>query len=402
LRVKISDAHGCVGIFDKETLKNGQQDAVQIASRGRKAINLNSGFACVMTDMSKIIPVILSGGGGTRLWPMSRPDRPKQFLSLTATQTMFQLTASRTADAARYAPPIIVANAAHADLVEAQLDELGIIPGALILEPCARNTAPAIALAALCAPTPDSVLLVMPSDHVIRDPEAFQRAIDAALPSVKNDWLATFGIEPTGPETGYGYIKTGDEITPGVRRVQQFVEKPDLLTAQSMIAGGDHVWNGGIFLFRADAYLSALAVFAPAILDAVRLSIDRAVRRGKQLLPDQASFARSPSDSIDYAVMERAENVAVAPVAMGWSDVGSWDALFDIGVRDDNGNGIIGDVIAFDTKNSLIRADGLKVSVIGLADVIVVASGDSVMIMPRGRSQDVKQIFEARAKDGST
>jgi len=343
---------------------------------------------------SRIIPVILSGGSGTRLWPMSRAEQPKQLLALTAVQTMLQLTALRTHDDARFDKPVVVANRAHAAPIEAQLAEVGIEPAILILEPAARNTAPAIALAALLAP-PDAPLLIMPSDHVIEDAAAFHRAIDAAMPVVHQGWLVTFGITPDAPETGYGYIRIGETIGEGVHRVDRFVEKPDRATAEAMLATGDHAWNGGIFLFRADAYLDALGRHAPDMLAACQTAVERGTANGVLFQPDADSFARTPSDSVDYAVMEKADRVAVVPVAMGWSDVGSWDALHTLGPRDERENALGGDIIAIDTANCLIRTDGPTVAAIGVSDLIVVASGNSVLILPRGRSQDVKAIVEA-------
>jgi mannose-1-phosphate guanylyltransferase/mannose-1-phosphate guanylyltransferase/mannose-6-phosphate isomerase len=343
-----------------------------------------------MSQPTRIVPVILSGGSGTRLWPMSRPERPKQFLPLASDATMFEATLARAADGARFADPMVIANASHAALIDAQLAGTA---ATLVLEPVARNTAPAIALAALLA-DPDAPLLVMPSDHVITDEAAFMTAIDAALPLVADGWLATFGITPDGPETGYGYIQVGDTISPGVHRVARFVEKPDLARAKAMIAGGDHVWNGGIFLFRADAFLSALAAHAPDMLAATKRAVAGATRHGHHILPDADAFAASPSDSIDYAVMEKADKVAVVPVAMGWSDVGSWDALHTLG-SDDDGHAHHGDVIALDTSNCLLRSDGIRIAAIGVHDLIVVASGNDVLILPRGQSQDVKRIIEA-------
>jgi mannose-1-phosphate guanylyltransferase len=343
-----------------------------------------------MTLPSRIVPVILSGGSGTRLWPMSRDERPKQFLALTGPETMFQLTLARAEDADRYAAPIIVANMRHTALID---EQLAGTEATLILEPLARNTAPAIALAALAAPA-DAPLLVMPSDHVITNVAAFDAAVDAALPHVERGWLATFGITPDGPETGYGYIRIGEEIGPGAHRVATFVEKPDLDTAVTMLASGDYVWNGGIFLFRADAYLRALETHAPAMLAAARAAMAAAKTSGHHVLPDAEAFATSPSDSIDYAVMEKADRVAVIPVAMGWSDVGSWDALHSIGA-DENGHAHDGDVIAIDTTNCLLRSDGIRIAAVGVSDLIVVASGDSVLILPRGQSQNVKQIVAA-------
>jgi len=337
-----------------------------------------------------ITPVILSGGGGTRLWPLSTPQSPKQFLALTAQETMFQLTARRVMDRSRFTAPIIVANAAHAEIVEAQLAEMGITDAILLLEPCARNTAPAIALAALALDNHESPMLVMPSDHVIADPEAFAAATAALLPLVEDGWLATYGINPTGPETGYGYIQTGDLQSTGVHAVARFVEKPDAARAADMISSGDHVWNGGIFLFRADIYLGVLAVHAPEMLAAAQIAMDRAERFDNQILPDATSFAECPSDSIDYAVMEKADRVAVAPVSMGWSDVGSWDSLHEIGDKDRDGNTTIGAVRISEASGNLIHADGIRVSVHGVNDLIVVANGSEVLILPRGTSQKVR------------
>lgn len=347
----------------------------------------------------RITPVILSGGSGTRLWPLSRGDRPKQLLALTAAETMLQLTARRCPPGTRFAPPLIVANALHADLIEAQLDSAGVFPAALILEPVARNTAPAIALAAITA-DPDAILLVMPSDHVITDVDAFHAAIAAALPVVADGWLATFGITPDAPETGYGYICRGEPIADGVFRVDRFVEKPDRSTAERYLAEGCYAWNGGIFLFRADAYLAALEAHAPAILAAAREAIGKAERAGGRILPDAAAFGASPSDSIDYAVMEKADRVAVAPADMGWSDVGSWDALHMLATRDAADNAHEGEVVAIDTSGCLIRSTGPLVAAVGISDLIVVATSDAVLVLPRGSSQDVKRIVDRLKQQG--
>ena len=351
-----------------------------------------------------IVPVILSGGSGTRLWPMSRPEMPKQMLALTANETMLQLTAGRT-QGERFAAPIVVANARHADLVEQQLANAGAIPQALILEPAGRNTAPAIALAAIAAGGGGDALLVMPSDHVIDDVPAFHAAIEAAMPLVSQGWLVTFGIAPDSPEIGYGWIQIGDALQPGVHRVARFVEKPPLDKAESMLASGDHAWNGGMFLFQADAYLEALAQFDPGILVATREAMDKARTEGTRIYPDATAFATSPDASIDYAVMEKAERVAVVPVAMGWNDVGSWDALHAISARDEVGNAHRsegdGNVLAIDTRQCFVRSDGIRVSLVGVEDLIVVASGNDVLIMPRGRSQEVKKLIEAMKNDAA-
>jgi len=341
-----------------------------------------------------IIPVILSGGSGTRLWPMSTPDRPKQMLSLTADSTMLQLTARR-ACGERFAAPIVVANARHADMVETQLEAVEAAAQALILEPMGRNTAPAIALAALAAGGGVDPLLVMPSDHVITDVAAFHAAIHAAMPLVAEGWLVTFGIDPQAPETGYGWIHVGEEIAGGVHRVANFVEKPPRDKAEAMLAAGDHAWNGGIFLFRADMYLAALSAHAPDMLLACQRAMELARTTGRRIYPDADAFAASPSDSIDYAVMEKASQVAVVPVSMGWSDLGSWDALHAISEADNAGNVHQGEVIAIETANCLVRSDGLRIAIVGVEDLIVVASGNDVLILPRGRSQEVKKLIEA-------
>jgi len=341
-----------------------------------------------------IVPVILSGGSGTRLWPMSRPEKPKQLLSLTADETMLQLTAKRTAGE-NFTAPIVVANAMHADMIDDQLSEAGTPAQMLILEPVGRNTAPAIALAALAAGGGEDALLVMPSDHVIDDVDAFHAAIHNALPMVAKGWLVTFGIAPDKPETGYGWIQVGEPIAEGVHRVSRFVEKPPLAAAEEMLAAGDHAWNGGIFLFRADLFLEALGQHAPAMLTAVQESMAKAWRKGNRIFPDADAFAAAPDDSVDYAVMEKAERVAVVPVAMGWNDVGSWDALQAISRRDKMGNTAGGEAITLDTRNCLIRSDGIRIAAIGVEDLIVVASGNDVLIVPSGRSQEVKKLLAA-------
>ncbi|HEX7858309.1 MAG TPA: mannose-1-phosphate guanylyltransferase [Sphingobium sp.] len=340
-----------------------------------------------------LIPVVLSGGSGTRLWPLSRPEMPKQFLPLTGEETMLRLTLARTVGMSRAAAPIIIANGAHAELLEKQ------VPGdsPLILEPCARNTAPAIALAALAIEDPSAAMLVMPSDHVIADVSAFHAAIEAALPLVADGWLMTLGIAPDAPETGYGYIALGEGLTDRAQRVARFVEKPDLTTAEAMLAAGNHVWNAGIFLFRADAYLEALGKFRPDMLAAVTAAHEKGRREGRRILPDAESFANCPSDSIDYAVMEQSERVGCVPVDMGWSDVGSWDTLHAIADKDSEGNAAGGLATLIGSRNCLVRSDGPRISLVGVEDLIVVATNNDVMIVPRGQSQLVKKAAEAAA-----
>jgi mannose-1-phosphate guanylyltransferase/mannose-1-phosphate guanylyltransferase/mannose-6-phosphate isomerase len=347
-----------------------------------------------MPETTSIIPVILSGGSGTRLWPMSTPETPKQLLALTADETMLQLTALR-ASGDHFAPPIVVANQRHAEEIEAQLEAVGTPAQALILEPVARNTAPAIALAALAAGGGDAALLIMPSDHVITDTDAFHVAIQAARPMIDQGWLVTFGIDPHAPETGYGWIHVGEAVAPRVHKVVSFVEKPPRDRAEAMLRDGNHVWNGGIFLFRADAFLGALAVHAPEVLHAAQQAMLKARHEGARVHPDPQAFAASPSDSIDYAVMEKARRVAVVPVSMGWSDLGSWDALHELSVGDAAGNCCKGDVVAIETENCLVQADGVRIALVGVTDLIVVANGKDVLVLPRGRSQEVKKLIEA-------
>jgi len=333
----------------------------------------------------RIVPVILSGGSGTRLWPMSTPECPKQFLPLAGEETMFVQTLARCANPARFADPLIVANARHADLIDAQLEGRA---ATLILEPCARNTAPAIALAALAAGS--APMLVMPSDQVIADVGAFHRAIEAALPLVAEGWLVTFGITPDKPETGYGYIRVGELVRDGVHKVDCFIEKPDRARAEAMLAEGGHAWNSGIFLFRADAFLAALGTHAPEMVTAVTRAMEAARHSGNHILPAETACAASPSDSIDYAVMEKADRVAVVPVSMGWTDLGSWDALYEIATTDASGNAVKGPVELVSGSGNLVQSDGLSIAMAGVDDLIVIAHGNRVMILPRGRSQDVK------------
>lgn len=346
--------------------------------------------------MTHIIPVILSGGSGTRLWPLSVEQRPKQFLSLVSDRSMFADTLARAIDASRFGPALIIGAERHTALMEAEISDAALADARIILEPVARNTAPAIALAAVAAGGGDAVMLVMPSDHVIADIPAFLAAIDTALLAAQQGWLVTFGINPTGPETGFGYIRMGKPLdeAPGVWAVDRFIEKPVREKAEAMLAEGEHCWNAGIFMLRADRYLEELERHAPDICRAVHHALDGVALNERLIRPEPGRFAACPSDSIDYAVMERATRVGIVPVSCGWSDVGSWDALAQIGAADDDGNTVSGDVIALDSQNSFIYADGITVTASGISDLIVIANGSHVMIVPKGRSQDVKRIAE--------
>jgi mannose-1-phosphate guanylyltransferase/mannose-1-phosphate guanylyltransferase/mannose-6-phosphate isomerase len=290
-----------------------------------------------------------------------------------------------------FGPPIIVAAAQHADEIERQT--AGRELRALILEPSARNTAPAIALAALLAPA-DSPMLVMPSDHLITNPLAFVGAVQKGMAAANEGSLVTFGIKPTRPETGYGYIRKGSPLAPHVFRVDSFLEKPDAPTAEQLVGGGDHFWNGGIFLLRPDAYLAALREHAPKVLEAAQQSLSARQGFDKRVHPEAGAFEASPSISIDYAVMEKSASVAVVPVDMGWSDVGSWDALYDISAKDAVGNSLSGDVVALGSQNCLIRSDGPAIVAIDVNDLVVIATGDAVLIVPRGESQRVKDGYD--------
>ncbi|MGZ8997392.1 MAG: mannose-1-phosphate guanylyltransferase [Allosphingosinicella sp.] len=343
---------------------------------------------------TRIVPVILSGGAGKRLWPMSRAGRPKQLMAPAGGESLLQQTARRVGDRARFEAPVVVAGTDHSDSVEAQLDSIGASPSLMIVEPFGRNTAAAIALAALTIGE-DNVLLVMPSDHLIADTDAFLEAVDRALPFAADDWLVTFGIAPDRPETGFGYIRRGSLLREGVFRVEAFAEKPQRSLAEAWLAEGGHDWNAGIFLFRARAFTAALGEHEPDILAAARSSIDRGRRDGNRLLPDPGSFASAPALPVDIAVMERSDRVAVAPVDMGWSDVGSWDSLYALGVPDADGNVLAGEVLALDSKGCLVRSDGPAIVTIGLQDLIVIATEDSVLIVPRGESQRVKEALDA-------
>ncbi|HVI26191.1 MAG TPA: mannose-1-phosphate guanylyltransferase/mannose-6-phosphate isomerase [Xanthomonadaceae bacterium] len=347
--------------------------------------------------MALLQPVLLSGGSGTRLWPLSREAYPKQFLPLAGEDTMLQATWARVAPLAD-APPIVVANEEHRFLVAEQLRQAGAPTPAIVLEPVGRNTAPAIAAAALQAMAAggDPLLLVLPSDHVVRDAGAFRAAVRRALPAAEQGALVTFGIRPDAPETGFGYIQAEAGDGDGVRRVLRFVEKPDAATARAYLDAGGYSWNSGMFLFRASRYLAELERFRPDILAAVRAAFAGARRDGDFVRLEREAFAASPADSIDYAVMEKTDAAMVLPVDIGWNDVGSWSALWDVAERDADGNARHGDVIAVDSRNSYAYARRL-VALVGVDDVVVVETDDAVLVARKDRVQDVKKVV-ARLK----
>jgi mannose-1-phosphate guanylyltransferase/mannose-6-phosphate isomerase len=359
-----------------------------------------------MSDL-KIYPVILSGGTGSRLWPLSRALYPKQLLALTSDKTMLQETILRLSGSPSFAPPVIIANEEHRFIIAEQMRAAGVTPEAIILEPIGRNTAPAVALACLHIEKtdPDALMLVMPSDHVIQDVEAFLAAVDTAAGAVrKNGLLATFGIEPQKAETGYGYIQKGEALPAlkGCFKVKRFVEKPDVATAEGYLAAGDYFWNSGLFLFSVAGFRQEMNHFAPDILGACEAAMTRQTADLSFIRPDSEAFKACPANSIDYAVMEHTKLAAVIPVSMGWSDVGSWTALWEIGRKDTNGNVISGDVININTKKSLLRSEGPAIAAVGLEDMIIVATKDAVLVADKKYAQDVKQVVDALAKSGRT
>lgn len=348
--------------------------------------------------MNTVQPVILSGGSGTRLWPLSREAYPKQFLPLAGELTMLQATWQRVAPIASRGP-LVIANEEHRFVAAEQLQQVGAEPAAIILEPVGRNTAPAIAVAALEATRDgaDALLLVLPSDHVITDEAAFRAAVQAASSAAEAGKLVTFGIVPTGPETGYGYIKAADGQ--GARAVERFVEKPDLDTATGYVASGQYYWNSGMFLFKASRYLQELERLQPAMLSACRTAWEGARRDADFTRLDKDAFTAVPSDSIDYAVMEKTADAVVVPLDAGWNDVGSWTALRDVSQQDGDGNAHQGDVIAIDCRNTYAYGQRL-VAMVGLDDVIVVETDDAVLVGKADRMQEVKTVVAKLKADG--
>jgi mannose-1-phosphate guanylyltransferase/mannose-6-phosphate isomerase len=358
-----------------------------------------------------LTPVILSGGAGTRLWPLSRELYPKQLLALTGERTMLQQTVLRLSGLAATAP-VVVCNEAHRFLVAEQLRQLRTEPRAVVLEPFGRNTAPAIALAAHAAlkmssaeeGAEDPELLVLPADHVIKDVAAFQKAVRVALPAVQQGKLVTFGIVPSAPETGYGYIQRGEagctDGTSGVYRIARFVEKPSLDRAQQFLQSGDYLWNSGMFMFRAGRYLQELERFAPQIARVCRSAFESAKSDLDFTRIDAKTFEHCPSDSIDYAVMEKTSDAVVVPLDAGWSDVGSWSALHEACESDAHGNVSRGDVIAEDSQGCYLYSESRLVAVVGLSDHVVVETKDAVLVAPKSRVQDVKKLVSRLKEAG--
>ena len=350
----------------------------------------------------KIYPVILSGGSGTRLWPLSREHYPKQLLALVGEQTMLQQTISRLDNMPNIQAPLVVCNEEHRFLVAEQLRQLNMTPQAIILEPVGRNTAPALTLAALALAqnNPDAIMLVMPADHVIQNNNAFQLVVEHGARLAEQNQLVTFGVVPNGPETGYGYIKMGPAIDgqAGANhgaiafRVNAFVEKPDQLKAKQYINSGEYLWNSGIFMMRVSVWLEELQQHRPDIAKACTNCYEQGKADADFYRVDKAMFTSSPSDSIDYAVMEKTDRAAVIPLDAGWSDVGAWPALWEVSARDTDGNVLQGDVMTHQTSNTLLIAQHRFVAAVGLQDLIVVETADAVLVAHKDKAQDVKSI----------
>ena len=352
-----------------------------------------------------IHPVILSGGSGTRLWPMSRKHLPKQLLSLTSEQSLLQETMERVSGP-DFETPLVICNDEHRFIVAEQLRQMALPVSDIILEPMGRNTAPAAAIAALSltADDGDAVMMLLPSDHLIGNREAFLKAVGIAEEAARAGYLVTFGIAPEGPETGYGYIRNGAPLDrlPGAFAVDQFIEKPDAENAARMIAAGGHEWNSGIFVFKAAVFLNELNTLQPKLLEFCEDAVKHASRDLDFTRLGEQAFRDCPSESIDYAVMEHTRRACVVPVHMGWSDIGSWSELWKVSEKDADGNVISGDVFAEDTHGSYLKADGKMIATVGVRDMVVVDTGDTVLVAPRDRAQDIRAIVDRLDRAGRT
>jgi mannose-1-phosphate guanylyltransferase / mannose-6-phosphate isomerase len=347
---------------------------------------------------SKLIPVALSGGAGTRLWPLSTDDAPKQFHPLGPGASLFQDTVTRLdgdVDGVVLYPPMVVCNARHEGKVREQLRAIGREPSRIVLEPFGRNTAPVAMAASILAEQvdPDALVLLMPADHVIARPDVFAAAVAAAAPHA-HERFVLFGAPPDSPETGYGYIEVGGPLQGRLSAVARFVEKPDLETAAGYLASGRYLWNAGIFLFSPRLLIREMERLAPAVAAATRAAIERGRALGEALALDADAFAACPSISLDYAVMEHTRLAAVASIDAGWADVGTWDSLWRQGRRDDAGNLVHGDAEVLDSSGCLVWAEGATVGLVGVSDLVVVQTATGILVMPRSRSQDVRRIVD--------
>jgi mannose-1-phosphate guanylyltransferase / mannose-6-phosphate isomerase len=345
----------------------------------------------------RIVPVILSGGSGTRLWPVSRESFPKQLWPLISDRTMIQETALRARGPA-FAPPVVVCNQEHRFLIAEQLRGVEIDDARIVLEPVARNSAPAIAAATLLVAEtdPDSVLWMMAADAAMTDVEALHRLLNAAFTAARLGRIVTFGMKPSGPETGYGYIEVGAPLrdAEGVHELARFIEKPTAAHAADLAASGRHLWNSGMFVFSAQTMLEELEVHAPEVLEAVRPAVEQRRQDLDFIRLEPASFAASPNISLDYAVAERTKRAAVIRADLGWSDVGSWGALWELGAKDDGGNVAVGDVLLENANDCYVRSDGILTAVVGLSNAVVVVTEDAVLAMHRDDAQDVKKVVD--------
>ena len=347
-------------------------------------------------DATLITPIILAGGKGTRLWPMSRSARPKQFLALTGDLSLFQKTLQRLSDSSRYNPPIIITNSDYRFLVAEQALECGVALQAILLEPVARNTGPAIAAATIVAAehNDNQLVYILPSDHDITINEAYTRAVDAAVCAAKTGRLVTFGIKPTEPATGFGYIEAGEDEQNGTCKVTRFVEKPDAERAKELVASGNYFWNSGMFLFNAKAFFDECTRLAPAVYDAAHASVSSAQADLDFIRLDADTFAAAPDISVDYAIFEKTNLASVVPSPIAWSDLGSWDAVWKSGNRDTHGNLQRGAVSLSNVNNSLVISEKLHVSVDGLEDVAVIASEDAVYVGRLSNAQNVGAVVK--------
>ena len=346
----------------------------------------------------RLLPAVLSGGSGTRLWPLSTDAAPKQLHALVSGRTMLQDTLRRlvaTPSAVEVLAPILICSERHREIVSEQMLEIAVHPAAIVLEPMGRNSAPAAVAAArlALAVDPDALVLMMAADHHISDAAGFTEAVTRAC-EIARDHIVAFGVEPTSPETGYGYIEAGEPIDGAVRRIVRFAEKPDLATAKAYVAGGRHLWNAGIFLFAPQVLLAEMERFEPEVVKAVDLALERGRRDGATISLDAEAFRACPSISIDYAVMEKTHRAAVTPIGAPWVDVGSWSELWRLGPRDGQGNLLKGDALVIDSEDTLVWAGSRTVAVIGVKDLVVVETEDAVLVLPRERAQDVKLLVE--------
>lgn len=344
-----------------------------------------------------IFPIILSGGSGTRLWPLSRAGYPKQFLPLFDNYSLFQTTLKRLKGVKDLAPALIVSNEAHRFIIAEQARNLKINLSGIILEPAPRNTAPAIALAALKLikeGKSDDLILALPSDHIFSDEKAFHTSVNLAKIAASEDKLVTFGIKPNKPETGYGYIEVNEMLPSGSHQIKKFVEKPDLKTAESYVKDDCYYWNSGMFLFKASVFIDELTKFNPAIVAACQRSIDKAKPDLDFYRVDKEAFEASPSDSIDYAVMEKTSNSVMVPLDAGWNDVGAWPAVWELQDKDDNGNAGHGDYLTEASSNNYIHAEHRLVTLLGVKNLIVIETSDAIMVAHKDKSQDVKKIVD--------